>query len=99
MGRRLLEVLLPVPVVVFGVATIVFIALRAIPGSAAERFASQGGGGPNQVESIRKALGLGEPLHVQFVRYIGNLAHLDFGRSFYSGQTVASQIARALPAT
>jgi peptide/nickel transport system permease protein len=99
MTRRVLQIVLPVPAVVFGVATIVFIALRAIPGSAVEHFAAQGGGGPNQLQDIRKALGLGEPLHVQFVKYIDHLIRFDFGRSFYTGDAVSTEVVHALPAT
>ena len=50
-------------------------------------------------DELRERLGLNDPLHVQFGRYVGNLARGDLGRSHVSNELVVDQLARALPAT
>jgi peptide/nickel transport system permease protein len=50
-------------------------------------------------ERVYKQMGLDRPLYVQFVTYIGNVAHLDFGSSHVTKNQVASDLARVFPAT
>jgi peptide/nickel transport system permease protein len=99
MARRFATVLLPLPLVILGVATIVFIALRVIPGDAVNTLASQGGVSEEQRMEIREELGLGDPLYTQYAIFVGSLLRLDFGESFYSGTSVGGQIGDALPVT
>jgi peptide/nickel transport system permease protein len=47
----------------------------------------------------REALGLDQPVWIQFGRYIGGVAHGDLGRSSVSGRPVSEDIARVFPAT
>ena len=47
----------------------------------------------------RRELGLDQPLPVQFLLYLGRLAHGDWGTSRSTGQPVLGDLARALPAT
>ena len=44
-------------------------------------------------------LGLDQPLHVQYVRWFGNVLRGDLGGSIASGETVAEAIASGLPKT
>ena len=99
MARRMAAVLLPLPLVILGVATIVFLALRVIPGDAVDQLASQGGVSEEQRMEIREELGLGDPIYTQYAIFVGSLLRLDFGESFYSGTSVGGQIASALPVT
>ena len=52
--------------------------------------------GPNaseeQVAAVRRDLGLDQPLHVQFGRYIAKAITLDFGQSFVDRRPVRSEI-------
>ncbi len=48
---------------------------------------------------IRKDLGLDDPFYVQFGRFVGNAARLEFGRSYQVRQPVAKLIAERFPAT
>ena len=48
---------------------------------------------------VREALGLDQPVWVQFGRYIAGIAHGDIGRSTLTGRPVAQDIARVFPAT
>ena len=81
-----------------GVVIVTFLLTRALPGDPAAYFA-----GPaatkEAIEQIRKKLGLDKPLLEQFVRYISDLAHGDFGNSLTTGQPVATEIRNRLPAS
>ncbi|MGB0497828.1 MAG: ABC transporter permease [Rubricella sp.] len=50
-------------------------------------------------ERIRQALGLDDPILVQYVRFIGNAVQGDFGLSYRSRQPVSEMIVERLPAT
>src|SRR5450631_4293925 len=91
------RLLLAVPSLI-GVVIVTFLLTRALPGDPAAYFA-----GPaatkEAVEQIRVKLGLDQPLAVQFVRYVGDLARGDLGSSLTTGQPVASEIKTKLPAS
>ncbi|HEX2174122.1 MAG TPA: ABC transporter permease, partial [Dehalococcoidia bacterium] len=48
---------------------------------------------PQQVEAIRKSLGLDQPMIVQYVRYVGDMATGNFGTSFRTRKPVRDEIA------
>jgi peptide/nickel transport system permease protein len=50
-------------------------------------------------EAVYVRLGLDRPLHEQFIRYVGDVVQGNFGVSVRTGQSVALDISRALPAT
>jgi ABC-type dipeptide/oligopeptide/nickel transport system permease component len=81
-----------------GVVIVTFLLTRALPGDPAAYFA-----GPaatkEAIEQIRVNLGLDKPLHLQFVRYVGDLARGDLGNSLTTGQPVATEIRTRLPAS
>ena len=81
-----------------GVVIVTFLLTRALPGDPAAYFA-----GPaatkEAIEQIRVKLGLDKPLPVQFVRYVGDLARGDLGKSLTTGQPVATEIRTRLPAS
>src|SRR6202022_1045243 len=52
-----------------------------------------------QREVIRKALGLYDPVLVQFARYFGNAARFKFGVSYQFRQPVSSLLVERMPAT
>ncbi len=74
-----------------GVVIVTFLLTRALPGDPAAYFA-----GPaatkEAIEQIRVKLGLDQPLPVQFVRYVGDLARGDLGSSLTTGQPVPAEI-------
>ena len=51
------------------------------------------------LDRIRKAIGIDKPFIVQYVRYMQGVIFGDFGRSFFTSQSVGDLIGRALPAT
>ena len=74
------------------VITILFFLFRQVPGGPMSAIVS-----PRMNEAARQAVieqyGLNEPLWKQYVFYMWNVFHLDFGQSFYYGQSVYSLIA------
>jgi peptide/nickel transport system permease protein len=93
--RRLL-VAIPV---IWGVATIVFLLMRVIPGDPAQLMLSSTGGSAEQIARLRKSLGLDDPLLVQYGRFIGGAVHGDLGTSLRNKQPVTKEIRAQFPAT
>ena len=52
-----------------------------------------------QIEALRKDLGLDQPVHIQLVRYIANMLQGDLGVSLYTLRPIAEDLASRLPAT
>lgn len=82
----------------FGLVCITFIVSNVAPSDPAALAA-----GPDatrdMIETIRREYGLDQPLWQQFLRYVGDLASGNFGRSIVSTQTVGSELAQFFPAT
>lgn len=93
-GMRLLEA---VPTV-FGILVVCFLLTRALPGDPAAYFAGQMADAES-IEAVRKNLGLDQPLPIQFVDYVGDLAQGDLGTAISTGQSVTTELATRLPAS
>jgi peptide/nickel transport system permease protein len=91
--------LLLAPLMLWAIATVVFLLLRANPGDPAD--AILGGRAPESAkQEWRKQLGLDLPLWLQYVNYMGSLLRLDLGKSLTSqGQAVWQVIVDYFPAT
>ena len=94
-GRRLLA---SIPALL-GVVIVTFILMRVLPGDPATFFASGPSAGQAEIEELRRRMGLDKPIPVQLVRYLGEIAQGDFGRSMTTGQSVVLDIKRRLPAS
>lgn len=83
------------------VASIVFLAIRLVPGDPAELLLSQGGVAPDPaiVAELRDQLGLDRPLLAQYVDRFRHLAKGDLGQSLQDGAPIAREIGRRLPRT
>ena len=77
--------------VLLGVVTVVFLALRLIPGDPAIALAGEKASA-EQIEQMREALGLNRPLPVQYVEFIGRLASGDLGRSIRTGGDIRQEL-------
>ena len=93
-ARRLL--LLPVQLLL--VSLIVFFLVRQMPGEPTFLYT-----GPfatkERVEEVRRQLGLDQPIHVQYARYIQRVVRGDFGMSLRTSQPVMTDVRQRLPAT
>ena len=82
-----------------GVVVVTFLLMRVLPGDPAVFFASGPSAGQQEIEDLRRAMGLDKPLPVQLVRYLRDVATGNLGRSLTTGQPVVQDIARKLPAS
>jgi peptide/nickel transport system permease protein len=83
---------------VFLVLTLVFIALRILPGDPA-LVALGDQATAQQLELFREQSGLNAPIWQQYLDFLWNIVTLDFGKSLISGSDVIDTIARNLPYT
>ena len=92
------RILLMIPTLI-GVAVLVFILLRLMPGDIVElRFRAEGGNVPQEIiDAERARLGLDKPLLIQFFSWIRGLAVGDFGTSMWTGRPVIDEILSRLP--
>lgn len=82
----------------WGVATIVFLMTKLIPGdvarAAAGRYATT-----EQIEAVRQSLGLDQPVPVQYFQFLARALQGDLGSSAYSFQPITDMLAQVLPMT
>ncbi len=93
-ARRLLH-LIPV---LLGISFFVFLLVHLVPGDPV-RVMLQDVGSPEQVERMRKQLGLDRPFYVQYASFVVRAAQGDFGRSIHTRRPVAQEIAFRIPYT
>ena len=94
--RRLLALL---PTLLF-TSLIVFSSIRLIPGDVIDLMLSQNDistGNDRQV--VEAALGLDQPVHIQYFRWVGGVLQGDLGRSLWQNVPVTEQLAATLPIT
>jgi peptide/nickel transport system permease protein len=84
--------------VLFGVTVIVFLLIRLIPGDPAITMLGDRAS-VEDVERVRELLGLNDPLHVQFLKYMGRLLQGDLGQSIINRTDITFELAYRLPAT
>jgi peptide/nickel transport system permease protein len=83
-----------------GVASLVFVIMRVIPGDVA--LLILGGDQASAIDekqlvAMRQQLGLDQPLVVQFGHWLWGLLHLDFGTSLWTGRPVTEELLIRLP--
>ena len=81
-----------------GVIIVTFLLTRVLPGDPAVYFAGPAAT-PESIADIRKSLGLDQPLPVQFLHYVDDLAHGNLGNSLATGQPVVTELISRLPAS
>ncbi|MEM6624553.1 MAG: ABC transporter permease [Pseudomonadota bacterium] len=52
-----------------------------------------------EIERTIKALGLDQPIHIQYLHFLGGISEGDFGRSFIRGEPALKLIIQHMPAT
>ena len=91
------RVLASVPTL-WGVATVVFVMARLLPGDPARVIAGVLAS-PEDVERIRQSMGLDKPLLVQYGTFLGSLLRLNLGVSAHTNAPVVEEIGSRLPYT
>jgi peptide/nickel transport system permease protein len=77
--------------VMLGVATVVFVALRLIPGDPAIALAGEKASAA-EVARLCEDLGLNQPLPVQYVTFLTHVATLQLGRSIRTGGNIDTEL-------
>lgn len=98
MRRKVIRRLITIVPLVWLVATLTFLVVHAAPGTYADtidhpRLTAEGR------ELVTQRYGLDQPIHRQYLRWLGAVATGDLGTSFLYKEPVARVIARALPPT
>jgi peptide/nickel transport system permease protein len=84
--------------VVFGVISIVFLLIHLIPGDPVEIMLGEAASATDR-EALRVALGLDQPVMLQFTHYLHSLLQFDLGTSLQSRRPVTDLLQERLPAS
>jgi peptide/nickel transport system permease protein len=99
MLRFVVRRLLLLAPILIGLSILIFIFLRALPGSPAYALLGDRAT-PEAVRQIESQYGLDDPIYVQYWRYTKNvMLELDFGTSSQTRQLVTDELKRRFPAT
>jgi peptide/nickel transport system permease protein len=86
-ARRLLHTV----VVLFGVSVVIFLIMNAAPGDPVLLMLPSDAS-PEQVALFRDRLGLDQPAHLRYMRWMADVLRGDLGTSLYSRQPVSDEI-------
>jgi peptide/nickel transport system permease protein len=95
MASYILKRLLAMIPTLLGVAILIFLLLRVVPGDVVEARYLTGEGQFTSTELMaaeRKKLGLDQPLYRQFASWMSGLVRLDFGTSMWTGNPITEEI-------
>ena len=98
MGAYILRRLVGAIPLLVGIATIIFFVLNLAPGDPLA-FYFNPNVPPEVMEQLRRNLGLDQPLHIQYFRWITSFFQGDFGFSFAQSRPVGDILFEALPNT
>lgn len=103
MGVYIIRRLLLAVIVIIIVTLIVFFVIRLLPGDPLVIFlgqqASQGAIAEEQLESLREAYGLNDPIVVQYFNWVGGIFRGDLGTSIYYHEDVGTLMLDRFPVT
>ena len=85
---------------VLGASVVIFLVMRVLPGDITLVISGDVAVSPEVREALREELGLSDPLHLQYGRWLWSIANGQFGgRSLESQEPIGSIIGRQLPIT
>lgn len=89
-----------VPIMV-GITLVTFLLMNVAGGDPTAVLIDERAAGMDQqtIQSIRHQWGLDQPLHIQYIRFLGKAVHGDLGRSLSTRQGVTEAVVERLPAT
>jgi peptide/nickel transport system permease protein len=91
------RVLLLIPLLL-AISIVVFFMIHLIPGDPVQIMLGDKGT-EEDAARLRAELGFNQPLHIQYLKFMGNLLQGDLGRSIRNRNPVINEIAAAFPAT
>jgi peptide/nickel transport system permease protein len=84
---------------IFGAMVIMFFLTRILPGDPVLMVLGPAHASPENVENMRRIMGLDQSIPIQFVRYLGQLMRGDLGFSWHTGNPVVQELIMRFPAT
>ncbi len=93
--RRLVQSVVLLVVILAGV----FFLVHLTPGGPEAALISNPRVGPDEIQRLRERFGLDQPLVVQYLRWVANVARLDFGRSYFYSRPATEVILERLGPT
>jgi peptide/nickel transport system permease protein len=97
---KVLERVLAVIPIMFGVAIVVFFFMRLTPGDPVDIMMGEAGFvSEGEIENLRQEFNLDKPLHVQLYLFLAGVVRGDLGNSYVKHAPVSELIAERLPAT
>ena len=81
------------------ISTLVFLLIHSVPGGPLAIYLSNPSVRPQDIERLRRALGLDRPLWEQYWSWLAAFAQGDWGYSFSDGRPVGMRILERVPAT
>jgi len=97
--RYILRRILSTIPTIFGALLIMFVLTRVLPGDPVLMVLGPAHSSPENIEHMRKVMGLDRPIPVQFVRYMGQLSKGDLGFSWHTRNPVSQELVMRFPAT
>ena len=94
MGRNSLKRVLQAVLVLLGVALLIFLMLRVVPGNPIATMMGEHAD-PAAIERMTAELGLDQPVYIQFFRYVANAVRGNFGTSYTLGKPVSQLMGAA----
>ncbi len=94
-GKRLLQA---VPILL-GASTIIFFLMHAAPGDPTSIYLGNPNIDPRVIEQMRVNLGLDQPVHIQYVKWISSFLQGDFGYSFSQKRPISDILEDTIPNT
>jgi peptide/nickel transport system permease protein len=86
--------------ILFGITLLGFAIMRLAPGGPSTFLGDENPRiNPEYRRQIRESFGLNEPLPIQYLKWLGNVLRLDFGRSFIDQRPVIDKIVERIPAS
>src|SRR5713226_3377937 len=89
LGRYVVRRLLLLVFVVWCVLTIIFALFKLLPGDPTSIFVDSNFS-IEMIERQKTLWGLNDPVWLQYLRYLGNMALFNFGESFFQNQAVST---------
>ena len=102
MARYILKRLAQAIPLLLGIATVTFFIVHLAPGDPMDFFLEQRHRqniDPEVIELLRQKYGLDQPIHIQYVKWLGNLIQGDLGESFSHRRPVSTLLAEVIPYT
>lgn len=91
------RVLMLIPTII-GITLFIYLIMSFVPGDPAELL-SPAEATAEEIEALRVEMGLDQPILVQYLRYMWDVLHGDFGISWFTKQPVIDEIVTRMPYT